>query len=335
RLGQDNIQVFVVYGNHDATNRMINTMYAPANMKILSAKKAETIILEDLSVAIHGRSFGTQHVTENLVTSFNLASKDLFNIGLVHTSLDGREGHANYAPCSVDDLRAKGYQYWALGHVHNREVISSEPHIVFPGCIQGRHIRETGAKGCILVTVEDGSVSAIDDISLDVLRWSLCAIDVDAVENLQELLDRVRTAIIKEQALVKDRPLAMRIRLQGVTKMANELAAYPDRFEHQIKALGAEIAGDNLWIERVENVTKGKLDLATTLADNTPMGLLMQDILHMPNDLDNIYGIKDKIIELKQKLPVGTLGIDSTLNLDDEQTINQLIIDAKNMLIGR
>ena len=139
-------------------NRMTKALDSPSNMKILSSRKVETIKLDDLGVAIHGRSFSTQHVHENLASDFCLAEKGLFNIGLLHTSLDGREGHADYAPCALDDLRSKGYQYWALGHIHKQEFVSEDPLVVFPGCIQGRHIRETGSKGCVLVSVEDGTV---------------------------------------------------------------------------------------------------------------------------------------------------------------------------------
>jgi DNA repair protein SbcD/Mre11 len=171
RLGKNGIPVFAVAGNHDAANRMTRALDVPSNMKILSARKVETIRLENCPVAIHGRSFGTQHVDKNIAVAYRAAEKGVFNIGLLHTSLDGREGHAPYAPCKIDDLRSKGYPYWALGHVHKQEFVSVEPHIVFPGCIQGRHIRETGAKGCVLVTVADGAVSEIETCSLDVLRW--------------------------------------------------------------------------------------------------------------------------------------------------------------------
>ena len=335
RLGQHNIQVFSVSGNHDAANRMTKSLNSPSNMKTFSSKKVETVKLDELGVAIHGRSYPTQHVTDNLAAGFCAAEKGLFNIGLLHTSLDGREGHADYAPCSLDDLRSKEYQYWALGHIHKQEIIEEEPHIIFPGCIQGRHIREAGAKGCVLVSVDDGAVSEIERISLDVLRWSLCNIDITDVEEMCEVLERVRKSIDQERASAEDRPLAMRIRLQGATKIADELAAYPDRLEQEIKALGAETAGDGLWIERIENSTKGKLDLESMLADDNAMGGLLKEILNITNGTEDVEGLKDKIAELRQKAPSEAFGDDSILNLDDEQTVHRIVEEAKHMLIGR
>ncbi|HDL00838.1 MAG TPA: DNA repair exonuclease, partial [candidate division Zixibacteria bacterium] len=202
RLGQHNISVFTVAGNHDAANRMTKSLDSPSNMTTMSSRKVETIKLDDLGVTIHGQSFETQHVDRNLAAGYAAAENNTFNIGLLHTSLDGREGHAVYAPCSIDDLRSKGYQYWALGHIHKQEFVSKDPWIVFPGCVQGRHIRETGAKGCVLVTVENGIVSEVEKIPFDVLRWTLCSVDLTAVTEVRDVLERVRKAIEIERTSV-------------------------------------------------------------------------------------------------------------------------------------
>ena len=97
-------------------------------------------------------------MTDNLASGYPRYDPGYFNIGMLHTSLTGRQGHEDYAPCSTDELKSKGYDYWALGHVHKREIVDKDPWIVFPGNIQGRHIRETGVKGVTLVTVEDGTL---------------------------------------------------------------------------------------------------------------------------------------------------------------------------------
>jgi len=335
RLGQYNISVFTVAGNHDAANRMTKALDSPTNMTILSSRKVETIKIDDLAVAIHGRSFGTQHIDENLAAGFTAAEKGMFNIGLLHTSLDGREGHEVYAPCSIDDLRSKGYQYWALGHIHKQEFVSEDPWIVFPGCVQGRHIRETGAKGCVLVTVEDGTVSEAESLPLDVLRWALCSVDLTDAAEMREVLERTRKAIENERTLADGRPIAMRIRFEGTTAISDELAAYPERFEQQIKALGAEIAGDDLWIERVENAVGGKLNLDSTLSDNSAFGKLLKEILATPGNPDEISGLKDVIADLRQKIPSEAFSADSVLNLDENQTVERLVEEAKQMLVGR
>jgi len=334
RLGQHNIAVFAVAGNHDATNRMTKALDSPANMRILSERKAEKIKLDDLAVVIHGRSFGPQHVDENLAATFDTAEKGMFNIGLLHTSLDGREGHAVYAPCTVNDLRSKGYQYWALGHVHQQEFVSQDPWIVFPGCIQGRHIRETGSKGCVLVTVEDDAISQVEKIPLDVLRWVQCSVEITDVVEMKEALERSRKAIEKERTSTEGRPLAMRIRFEGGSRISDEMAAYPERLEQQINALGAEIAGDDLWIERVENATSGKLDLDSILAEDTAFGKLLKEIQAKPGNSEEIDGLEGVLADLRQKMPEA-FSPDSVFNLGDEQTVQRLVEEAKHMLVGR
>ncbi|WP_419655988.1 metallophosphoesterase [Desulfosarcina variabilis str. Montpellier] len=335
RLGKNNIPIFAVAGNHDAANRMTKALDVPANMKILSSRKVETIKLDNYSVAIHGRSFGTQHVDKNIASEFVAAEKGMFNIGLLHTSLDGREGHAPYAPCKIDDLRSKGYQYWALGHVHKQEIVSEEPHIIFPGCIQGRHIRETGPKGCILVTVEDGSVSEIEKCPLDVLRWVYNRIDLTDAPDMTEVLERTRISISNEGMSAEGRPVAMRVHFEGATGISNELAAYPERFEQRIKALGAEIAGDRLWIEKVEIATVSKLNLDAVLADGSALGRLLEDILATPSKPEDISGLEDTVAGVRQKIPSEAFSDDSLFNLDEPQTLERLVDEAKQMLVGR
>lgn len=335
KLNQHNIKVFAVAGNHDAANRMTKALDTPSNMKIFSAGKVETVRLEALSVAIHGRSFKTQHVDENLAAGFGTAEKGRFNIGLLHTSLDGREGHANYAPCTLDDLHSKGYQYWALGHIHKQEIVSKDPYVVFSGCIQGRHIRETGPKGCVMVTVQEETVTEIEEISLDVLRWALTEIDLTDVEQQQDVLEKARQAIEKERKSAEGRPLAMRIKLNGATTLSDQIAAFPEKLEHRIKALGAETAGDELWIERVENNTTGKQNFEAALSEDNALGNLFNAIISTPDDADEIDGLENKIAELRQKVPPEALGEDTILDLNDHQTIKRITKEAKKMLIGR
>jgi DNA repair protein SbcD/Mre11 len=335
RLAQHGILVFAVAGNHDAANRMTKALVHPENMKIFSTARAETVRLEQLGVAIHGRSFPTQHVSENFAAGFADAEKGLFNIGLLHTSLDGREGHAVYAPCTLADLRSKGYQYWALGHVHQQEIVCEDPWVVFPGCIQGRHSRETGAKGCVLISVDDGVVTDVRKIAMDVIRWVQCDVDITEVTEVFEVLERSRKQIEIEQADAEERPFAMRIIFAGATGIADELAAYPELLEQQIKALAAEIAGDALWIERVENRAVSRLDLEAVLTDDTALGRLLKEILTTPENTAEIDRLADCIADLRQKMPLEAFGPETALNVDDERTVRRLVEEATHMLVGR
>ncbi len=159
KLRQHAIRVFAVSGNHDAESQISRLLNMPDNVTVFSTRAPQTRLLEELGVAIHGQGLPRRAIPEDLTVSYPSRLKGMFNIGLLHTSATGCEGHATYAPCTLDGLRSRQYDYWALGHVHNREVLCTEPWIVFSGNIQGRHVREPGPKGCTLVTVRDGQVS--------------------------------------------------------------------------------------------------------------------------------------------------------------------------------
>jgi DNA repair exonuclease SbcCD nuclease subunit len=121
------IPVFMVSGNHDAASQITRALNLPDNVTLFSHKKVETRILEQYGVAIHGHSFSSRVVSDDLTQNYPQGNPGLFNVGLLHTSLNGRPGHEPYAPCTLDALRSKGYQYWALGHVHQREEIIRDP----------------------------------------------------------------------------------------------------------------------------------------------------------------------------------------------------------------
>ena len=89
-------------------------------------------------MAIHGRSFPDREVPDDLVPHYPEPIAGFFNIGVLHTSLTGAAGHDTYAPTSLAVLKAKGYDYWALGHIHARQVVCEVPRIVFPASFPDR-----------------------------------------------------------------------------------------------------------------------------------------------------------------------------------------------------
>jgi DNA repair exonuclease SbcCD nuclease subunit len=159
RLEQAGIPVFLLQGNHDAASVVTRSLPWPANVHRFGARAPQTFRLEHLGVALHGWSFAHQTAPDNLALRYPAAEAGAFNIGVLHTSLSGRPGHARYAPCEIADLKARGYDYWALGHVHTFEQVCDDPAVVFPGNLQGRNIRETGPKGAVLVEVQDRAIA--------------------------------------------------------------------------------------------------------------------------------------------------------------------------------
>lgn len=251
RLQRSNIPVFILSGNHDAASVITRTVPWPLNVHHFGSRKAETHHLPELSVAIHGQSFSTPAVTENLVLSYPEADPNVFNIGMLHTALAGRAGHANYAPCSVDDLAAKNYDYWALGHVHEFEEVCSSPYVIFPGNIQGRTIRETGPKGAVIVTVSDRTVTEIERIDLDVVRWVQVEVNCSGVDD-EGVVDRLREALADVHGgNGSSVPLIARVSLIGETLAAGGLYDRAGSLRDDARAVAGSISPD-LHIEKVK-----------------------------------------------------------------------------------
>src|SRR5580704_13204778 len=235
RLDRAGIQVFVLKGNHDAESVVTRAISLPGNV-FQFPTKSKTVRIEELEVALHGRSFSDRAVTENIVLDYPDPVPGWFNIGVLHTSCEGRPGHANYAPCTVPQLKSLGYQYWALGHVHEYEELAWDPWIVFPGNLQGRSIRECGPKGAVLVHVDDGRVVAVRRLIVDQARWAVAAVDLEGISEesqaLRKIEDEIRPAIVQAEG----RLLALRVQLRGAAALHHGLKADPRRFSDEVQA---------------------------------------------------------------------------------------------------
>ncbi|MDP9841689.1 metallophosphoesterase family protein [Streptosporangium lutulentum] len=250
-LGREGIPVYLVSGNHDAQNRMTRQLRLPDNVHMLDINEPQTVRDEARGLAVHGQGFAHRDVTDNLALSYPAPCRDLFNVGLLHTALTGRDGHDNYAPCTVNDLSSKGYDYWALGHVHTREVVSEDPWIVFPGNIQGRHARETGPKGCTLVTVEDLRVVSAVHHDLDVARWEHLRVDISEADDLDSAADLVSHQL----RVLPPGPLrAVRVSVTGRSAAHLELWREEHRFVNEVRSLANDLG--ELWVEKVRNETQ-------------------------------------------------------------------------------
>jgi DNA repair protein SbcD/Mre11 len=304
RLAKAGIHAFILYGNHDAESQITKRLSLPDNVNAFSARKAETFVLDGFEVALHGQSFRQRDVTDNLVPGYPGPVPGMFNIGVLHTALGGSTGHENYAPCSLDELIAKGYDYWALGHVHNGQVVHEHPHVVFPGNLQGRHIRETGAKGAHLVTVEDRQITEFTTIYSDVVRWVRLLVAVDGCSRPAEVSDRVRESIERAVSAVSDgQLLACRIELTGESRIHGELLASTNNLmaEAQAAALGA--GDDAAWIERLVISTQPLHDSATS-AQQDALGELRNMLAEAGKDGELLQQLASDIGELSRRLPI-------------------------------
>lgn len=335
KLREVGIRVFIVSGNHDAASQISRQLRMPDNVKVFPTKKPETITIDDFDIAIHGQSFANQAITEDLSTAYPDAISGHFNIGLLHTSATGREGHEPYAPCTVEGLLSKGYDYWALGHVHKREVLYKEPWIIFSGCIQGRHIREIGEKGCTLIAVDNGHIIQVEHKEIDVLRWSIRSVDVSEADSGGDVVDLVSTVVTEEAGKSSGRPIALRLIITGNSKAHAELIANPEQCINDIREIATDISNGDIWIEKVNIKTAAQIDLEEMRNRDDAIGELLRSIHNLSIDQEALSDMMEEFAELKRKLPVELKQGEDPINLDDPEKLKEVIADVKQILFAK
>jgi len=257
RLNKVGIPVYLLFGNHDADSEMTKKLMLPANVHQFDARKATTFRIDALKVALHGRSYKEAATVENLATSYPAPVAGWLNIGVLHTALGGYADHANYAPCSVAELNAKGYDYWALGHVHEHVIVQQSPWVVFPGNLQGRHIKEQGARGAVMVTFDESGIQTVERLLVDSLRWHTVEVDASSATTLPDVVRLVGQSF---EHLVIQTPdklfLSVRVCIRGKTAAHGELFGLESQLREEILGQAAGQGIDRLWVEKVRIETE-------------------------------------------------------------------------------
>jgi DNA repair exonuclease SbcCD nuclease subunit len=328
RLRDASVRVFIVRGNHDAKSKILRL---PEGVREMSTSKAETIVVEDIGVAVHGRGYARVDVDDNLAKTYPSPRAGLFNIGLLHTAVEGREGHARYAPCSLGELVDKGYDYWALGHVHAREVLHREPWVVFPGNLQGRHARETGPKGASLVTVEDGRVKSVEHRVLDVARWAQCEVDVSAARTVDDVLELCRKALSLEVDAASGRGLCARVIVKGPSRAHAHVSREPEKLRTELTTIANDL-GD-VWIEKLKLETRTLADLDALAERDDPVGALLTKLRWIGEDDVEIGKLGRELEDIASKLPPEFFQSDVGLRIKDPEVVRRFVSEMPDYLL--
>jgi len=264
-LANYGIETFVVHGNHDPAGSWNASIDWPDLVHTFTHERIETIpvIRKGCKIAaITGISYAQRDVRENLAAKFHAEDTETFNIGLLHCTCGASSEHEPYAPCSVSDLSDKGFDYWALGHVHTRSIISSRsPVIAYPGNTQGLNPNETGARGCLLVSVDDLKKVDLKFIDTDAVRWFQEAISIDEMTRDQDILDAIQSKI-EEIRTKAHRPSVVRISLTGRGVLHKSLVrqSFINHLLDEIRIKEAR-REDFVWVESISDATAAEIDI--------------------------------------------------------------------------
>jgi DNA repair exonuclease SbcCD nuclease subunit len=338
RLRAIGCRVVLLRGNHDfeltAKLRWPDFVF---ELPTARAKVDATIRFDDDGVAFHGVSYPAQKVTESLLPHYGPPVEGLLNVGVLHTNAVASAMHARYAPCTADELTDRGYDYWALGHVHEHRILRKNPWIVYPGNTQGRHARETGSKGCVVIEVEDAR-ARVRDVRFHetcVMRWAVEEIALEPDDDRDELVARAvaRLGEVNERAGVERMPCALRLEIRGACRAHAAVVSDPDAVVAQIRS-DALTDHPEVWLEKIDLATSP----STSIEELRRASGLVADLLRNVEHLRSEEGEGDRALlmeslrPLKKKL-AGEL--DGMIDFSDPDELARTIDRAEAWLAQR
>ena len=266
RLEGAGVRVFMVLGNHDALEGWSAVDEWPENVHLFAADRAEAEPVErdgKRLAVVHGVSFARRDTRENLALRFERGDGHGLHVGLLHCQVGSNPEHESYSPCSLDDLLKAGMDYWALGHVHQRQTLREGPWVAYSGSLQGRSPKpgERGAKGALVVDVEAGEVAGVAFEALDRARFLACDVDASDISGLTALVDALNERLEELRAANPDRGLIVRATITGRGEVHRELSR-PGALAEVAETLEADAEGRQpfVWWERIIDTTRPAVD---------------------------------------------------------------------------
>jgi exonuclease SbcD len=301
RLNDHNIPVYIACGNHDPYSAWSQSIQWPENVHILADDRPDVVFFEKNGVrkaAIVGMSYPRSSVWENLAATFPEKETDWpFTIGLLHGTLGSSTGeHVSYAPCSEEDLTTRGYDYWALGHIHMPTVVRpADPAIIYPGIPQGRDIGESGPRGCYHVAVRaDGTIEPIFVETAEIC-WEDAALSIDGIDTLDDLDTAILETLDEIREKRSGRQVCCRLTLTGrgeVHRSLREKGAADGLADH-LREVEPEV-----YIDRITDRTALPIDRETLARREDLVG----DILRISDDLQQDPHAAETLMPLFQDL---------------------------------
>jgi DNA repair protein SbcD/Mre11 len=331
-LSEKGIPSFIVHGNHDPSNSWSHTLDWPESTTIFPGNRvARFPVTQDGKTLawVYGISYPQREVNENLALKFKKDQKQGFAVGLLHANVGQQPGHDNYAPCSLQDLISSDFDYWALGHIHDFKVLrENNPCIVYSGNTQARHLKETGPKGCCLVTLNSSAPANIRFVPTDVVSYRSAKVDVSGISSINEVLRSLQSQV---EELTKESSthegLIVRLVLTGRTMVHNEL-----QVSGANKALTEEVnaffEGHAPWV---------LVDLSTQTAGTYDIDSLKEgknfiaDLLSLCED-DQSKQLQSKIQEAMKPLFESWAG---RKHLATDENIKDITLKARSLAIDK
>ncbi len=292
RLDAHGIAVYMAFGNHDPVDTTSEIAITWPENLIRFPTDPETFPLtrDGLQFGeITGVSFGTREERRNLARLFPDSCSDLFSIAVLHANVGGSQEHGNYAPAALADLLGKGYDYWALGHIHKRSVLNESPLVIYPGNIQGLHIKpsERGLKGAELVEVSNNGIKH-SFLPLAQVLFDLVTVDISGFQTLNAVVDGCVDALRHKYHEIGEKPFIARVDLVGTVD--DVLEGLSNNIEAVWQELVAEVSnmGLSVYIDQVDGHLINERSLEDLVGLSDVVGELLRELGQWRQDPDRL-----------------------------------------------
>ncbi len=332
RLQDHGIRVYIVHGNHDPIGVISNAIDFPKNVFVFPHTRGEWLSIENRSgipANIWGMSFKSRSERRNLARMVPKDCPEGLRIGLLHCTVGSAQGHSPYASCNLSDLKKGPCHYWALGHIHQKGVLSSDPFVVYSGNIQGRSFKEQGRRGCFIVEVNRDLDLVPTFTETDVARWVELAVDVTDLSSISQLMDRLYGAMEGLVSGSGNRALVCRFRLEGICRFYDRIYS-----QDHLEEISKEIAhGFENWdpiviVAGVENQTIPATDIEKRKAAEDLVAYVLRQADELELDPANLTGPGGPLAQLFQNRRFSRFKIGL-----DEKEIRQIVLSAQHLLL--
>jgi DNA repair exonuclease SbcCD nuclease subunit len=188
RLNQQDIPVYLIFGNHDYYEAERYWFEFPENVHLFVDETVTTLLGQTTSgesYAISGFSYLHPWIQEAKVSEFPTRQAK-YHIGMYHGDNNGSQ----YAPFQISEMKQKNYDYWALGHVHIPTVLSQQPPVIYPGTPQGHTQKEQQVAGVQLITLNEMETT-FETREVAAIQWTETKISLKSIRKQQAALDRI------------------------------------------------------------------------------------------------------------------------------------------------
>lgn len=232
RLVDAGVSVVTVPGNHDEISYHDSVYRSSRDWPGLLIQQpnfdfAATIDVRGEKVHLYSMAYTSGLTrTDPPLSDFPHTGEDGWHIALLHGSLGWGTADRSL-PINTQALTAAGYDYVALGHIHQHQIHGERVRpVVYCGMVDGKGFDDPGVGVYTVVTLEKGTPAKVEKVEVESRPVTNCTFDAGAYPD-QAALEEAMNDCLEEGAIA-------RVTLTGVPAFAMSTEALRDSLKKRV-----------------------------------------------------------------------------------------------------